>query len=284
MSGITLVTGGNIGNYVVEGLQKKGKKIRVTTVKIQPKPAWDAAGIEQIEFDYARPETVARAFDGIDAYFSVSPLIENLSETGIRAVNAAKKAGVRRIVRSSALGASDNAVTFPRWHRAVEKAIEDSGISYTILQPNAFMQNHFAFVDSIKKQGKFYAPLADSRMSVVDARDIADAAVVALTEPGHDSKKYKVTGGEAISSAETARALSEAIAKPVEYVAVSSADAKNAMAGMGMPLWMINGFLELYQLAVDGWLPAVIPDLERLLGRKPRTFQQFAQDFREAFV
>jgi uncharacterized protein YbjT (DUF2867 family) len=284
MSGITLVTGGNIGNYVVEGLQKKGKKIRVTTVKIQPKPAWDAAGIEQIEFDYARPETLARAFDGIDAYFSVSPLIENLSETGIQAVNAAKKAGVRRIVRSSALGASDNAVTFPRWHRAVEKAIEDSGISYTILQPNAFMQNHFAFVHSIKKQGKFYAPLADSRMSLVDARDIADAAVVALTEPGHDSKKYKVTGGEAISSAETARALSEAIAKPVEYVAVSSADAKNAMAGMGMPLWMINGFLELYQLAVDGWLPAVIPDLERLLGRKPRTFQQFAQDFREAFV
>lgn len=284
MSGTILVTGGTIGDFVANGLREKGKNVRVTTYKKQAKPAWEAAGIEQVEVDYARPETLARAFEGIESYFSVSPLVLELAETGIQAVSAAKKAGVRRIVRSSVLGAANNSVTFPRWHRAVEEAIEGSGLSYTTLQPTSFMQNYLSFADSIKKQGKFYAPLADSKMSLVDARDIADAAVVVLAEAGHESKKYKITGGEAISSQDSAQALSEALAKPVEYVAVSNAEAMSAMAGMGMPAWMVNGFLELYQLAVDGWLSAVIPDLEKLLGRKPRTFRQFSQDFRAAFV
>jgi len=283
MSGTILVTGGTIGDFVVDGLTKKGKKVRVTTYKNQSKAAWAAAGIEQAEFDYTRPETLARAFEGIESYFSVSPLIQELSEAGIEAVNAAKKAGIRRIVRSSALGAASNPVTFGRWHFAVEQAIEASGLSYTILQPNAFMQNYFGFADSIKKQRKFYAPLADSKMSLVDARDMADAAVVVLTEPGHESKKYKITGGEAISSEESAAALTEVLRKSVEYVAVSNDQAKSAMAGMGMPAWMIDGFLELYQLAVDGWLSAVIPDLEKLLGRKPRTFLQFCRDFPSSF-
>lgn len=101
MSGSILVTSGTIGDFVVKGLTKKGKKVRVTTYKKQSKPLWDVAGIEQVEVDYAKPETLARAFDGIESYFSVSPLIRELSETGIQAVNAAKKAGVRRIVRSS---------------------------------------------------------------------------------------------------------------------------------------------------------------------------------------
>ena len=284
MSGTILVAGGTIGKFVVDGLTKKGKKVRVSTYKKQAKPSWGAAGIEQVEVDYTRPETLARAFEGIESYFSVSPLIQELSEMGIEAVNAARKAGVRRIVRSSVLGATTNSVTFGRWHFDVEKAIEASRLSFTILQPISFMQNYFGFADSIKKQGKFYAPLANSRMSLVDARDIADAAVVVLTEPGHESKKYKITGGEAISSQESAMALSEVLAIPVEYVAVSNDQAKGAMAGMGMPVWMVDGFLELYQLAADDWLSAVIPDLEKLLGLKPRTFRQFSQDFRAAFV
>lgn len=146
------------------------------------------------------------------------------------------------------------------------------------------MQNYFGFADSIKKQGKFCAPLADSRMSLVDARDVAYAAVVVFTEPGHESRKYEITGGEAISSQESAVVLTEALAKPVEYVAVSNDQARSAMAGMGMPAWMVDGFLELYRLAADGRLSAVIPDLEKVVGRKPRTFRQFSEDFRAAFV
>lgn len=284
MSGTILVTGGTIGNSVVEGLIRKGSKVRVAVFKPQPNAAWDRAGVEQVEFDYARPETLARAFGGVDAYFSVSPLIQNLSETGIQAVDAAKRAGVRRIVRSSVLGAADDAITFPRWHRAVEKTIEESGLPYTILQPTAFMQNLLLYTNSIKKDGKFYAAQADARASLVDARDIAEAAVIALTESGHDGKKYKITGGEPISNGDIAEVLSDVTGKPVQYVAISDDDAKKAMLGMGMPPWMVDGMTELNQITARGWLAGVETDFERIAGHKPRSFRQFAQDFRADFI
>jgi uncharacterized protein YbjT (DUF2867 family) len=279
-----LVTSGNIGDSVVEGLTRKGKRVRAAVRKKQPNAVWDKAGVEQVEFDYAKPETLARAFEGVDAYFSLSPLIENLSETGIQSIEAAKGAGVRLVVRASVLGAAEDGITFPRWHRAVEKALEGSGMAYTILQPTSFMQNYLFSAGTIKKEGKFYAPLGNSKTSLVDARDIAEAAVAALTEPGHHGKKYKITGGEAISAAEIAQTISAAIGKPVQYVAVSLSDARASMLGSGMPLWMVDGMSELYDISAQGWLAGIEPDFEHLVGRKPRTFRQFAEDFRSQFV
>jgi len=83
MSGTLLVTGGTVGTSVVEGLSKKGKKVRVAVCKKQPNPSWESAGVEQVEFDYAKPDTLSRAFDGVEAYFFLSPMIQNLVETGI---------------------------------------------------------------------------------------------------------------------------------------------------------------------------------------------------------
>jgi NAD(P)H dehydrogenase (quinone) len=124
MADTILVTGRTIGDSVVDGLIKNGRKVRVTAYEIQSKPAWAAAGIEQVEIDYARPETLSRAFEGVETYFSLSPMIEKLAETGIQGVNVANRAGVKRIVRSSVLGAADDGITFPRWHRSVERAVE----------------------------------------------------------------------------------------------------------------------------------------------------------------
>lgn len=284
MSGTILVTSGTIGNSVVEGLLKKEKKVRVTVLKKQPNPAWDRAGVEQVEFDYSRPDTLARAFDRVDSYFFVSPLIQNLAETGVDVVNAARRAGVQRIVRSSVLGAAENAITFGRWHREVEKAVEGSGMAFTILQPTAFMQNYLLYANSVKNDGVFFAAQADAKASFIDTRDIAAAAAICLTERGHTGKKYKLTGGEAVSNWGIAAALSESTGKPVRYVPVSEDDAQKAMLGVGMPPWMAVGMGELNQIVAKGWLAGVEPDLENLLGRKPRTFRQFAQDFRSVFV
>jgi nucleoside-diphosphate-sugar epimerase len=227
---------------------------------------------------------LARAFEGIESYFSVSPLIQDLSETGIEAVNVATKAGVRRIVRSSVLRSSRQRGVLRTL--ALRRRAGDRGERTFLHNPSAhfFHAELFWLCRFDQEPGKILRSPCRFQMSLVDARDIADAAVVVLTELGHESQKYRITGGEGISSQESAMALSEALAKPVEYVAVSNDQAKNAMAGMGMPAWMVDGFLELYQLAVDGWLSAVIPDLEKLLGRKPRTFRQLSQDFRAAFV
>src|SRR5579864_5433328 len=138
----TLVTGGNIGTYVSEQLQAKGAPVRVLA-----------------KADFRDAASLAAAFDGVGTFFSVSPMVENLAELGVRSIEAARRAGVEYIVRSSAMGAGeDAAIEVGRLHGCVERALEQSGIPHTIVQPNAFMQNFLMQAATIKSHGAFYLP------------------------------------------------------------------------------------------------------------------------------
>jgi uncharacterized protein YbjT (DUF2867 family) len=280
-----LVTGGNIGNYVAEELAEKKISVRVLVRSVKPNPTWDRLGIEQVAGDMANPDSLASAFEGVEQFFSVTPFVEKLVQLGINAVEAAKEAGVRHIVRSSAMGASEDGITMWRWHRDVEKAIEASGISYTILQPNTFMQSYLANVESIKRDGAFYLPQGDGKVSVVDARDIAAVAVVALTQRGHEHKKYVITGGEALSNHDIASKFSTALGRNVRYVDVDEKQAEQSMVKAGLPAWMVKALLELFEVSKAGRVVEVSPAVEQILRRKPISFDQFltknASSFRE---
>jgi len=148
-----LVTSGNIGNHVAEGLAAKGVPVRLLVRKVKPNPRWQAARIDQVDGDFGNLDALAPAFRGVQKFFSVTPLLESLVELGTNAIEAAKRAGVEYIVRSSALGASeDAAIAMGRWHAQVERAIERSGLPYTILQPNTFMQSYLMHAPTIKAQ------------------------------------------------------------------------------------------------------------------------------------
>jgi uncharacterized protein YbjT (DUF2867 family) len=269
-----LVTGGNIGRYVAEGLAGKGVPVRVLVRRVELNRKWLDLQIEQVACDLGDVTSLAAAFDNADRFFCVTPLVENLVELGINAVEAAKRAGVRYIVRSSALGASEQASTMQRWHRAVEKVVEESGITNTILQPNTFMQGYLD-AESIKRDGAFYMPIGDAKISLVDVRDIAAMAVACLTEAGHEGKKYAVTGGEALSNADVANKLTSVVDKQVTYVNVSLGQAKESLTKAGMPGWMVSAFLELFGAIGAGVASELSPAVEQVLKRKPISFDQF---------
>jgi uncharacterized protein YbjT (DUF2867 family) len=172
---------------------------------------------------------------------------------------------------------------FCKLHRQVEEAIESSGINYTFLRPTSFMQNYLGFANSIKSQGVFYAPLADSRSSFVDTRDIAAVAVEALTKSGHENKAYNITGPEAVSNYDIANILSKITGTKVTYVNVSDDDACKEMKENGMQEWTINALIELSNFQKAGKASIVSPDVERVTGRKPISFEQFAKDYSETF-
>jgi uncharacterized protein YbjT (DUF2867 family) len=270
----TLVIGGNIGRYVAEGLAERRVPVRVLGRRVELNRKWHDLQIEQVAGDLGDITSLVTAFDNADRFFSVTPLVENLVELGINAVEAVKRAGVRYIVRSSALGASEQASTMQRWHRAVEKAVEESGIANTILQPNTFMQGYLD-VESIKREGAFYMPIGDAKISLVDVRDIAAMAVACLTEAGHEGKKYAVTGGEALSNADVANKLRSVVGKQVTYVNVSLAQAQESLNKAGMPGWMVSAFLELFGAMRGGVASALSPAVEQVLKRKPISFDQF---------
>lgn len=177
----------------------------------------------------------------------------------------------------------DSPVAFLQWHAATEEHLAQSGLPFTILHPNYFMQNIFAFAPTIEKDGAFYATVKHGRAGMVDVRDIAAVAVGTLTGSGHEGKTYEITGPETLSFADAAARLSAALGKPVRYVDVPRPALISALLGAGMPDWLANNLADLYDwMSGDG--AGIVTDVVEKVGRKqPISLDQFARDFRSAF-
>ncbi len=238
--------------------------------------------------DYNKPETLKEALNQVDKLFLLTPDVPNAHELASNLVIEAKKAGIRHIVKQSVMGADLEAdVGTMRLHRQAEKIIEKSGIPFTFLRPNEFMQNFINFHSpSIKNNNAFYLPLEDAKVSLVDVRDIAAVAVKSLTEDRndkHDNKTYLITGPEAQSYHQAAEILSNATDKKISYVNISEEEARGAMKEMGMSDWIINTISELYGYFRKGNASQVSSAVEEVTGKKPISFSQFAKDYAEAF-
>lgn len=169
-------------------------------------------------------------------------------------------------------------------HHQVEKMIETSGMSYTLLRPNSFYQNYITFTGStIKTQNAFYLPLGDGKISLVDVRDVAAVAATALTQSGHEGKIYQVTGSEALCNQQIASILSAVLGRQITYVAISEQTAREALKEAEMPEQEINLVLGLYTAQKSGYYSDVSPVVEQVTGKKPISFEQFAKDYTEAF-
>jgi len=278
-----LVTDGNIGSHVAEGLAKKGVPVRVLTRTVKPNAKWRELGIEQIGGDMASIDSLSSAFQDVESFFSVTPYVENLVELGVNAVEAAKRAGVSHVVRSSLMHASEFSITLRQWHREVEKAVETSGIPYTILQPNTFMQSLLLNAETVKSANALFIPQGDGKVSLVDVRDIAAVAIACLTEPGHEGQKYIVTGGTALPNNEIAEKLTNLLGRTITYYDVSPEQARESMTSAGMPAWMVQTLIELFEVSKAGDCAEVSPVIEQILKRKPILFDQFLSENAGAF-
>jgi uncharacterized protein YbjT (DUF2867 family) len=248
----------------------------------------DGDKVEVVLIDYNKPETLKEALSQVDKLFLLTPDVPNAHELASKLVIEAKKAGIRHIVKQSVMGADLEAdVGTFRLHRQAEEIIEQSGIPFTFLRPNEFMQNFINFHSHfIKNNNAFYLPLEDAKVSLVDVRDIAAVAVKSLTEDTsdkHNNKTYLITGPEALSYYQAAEILSSATDKKISYVNISEEEARGAMKEMGMSDWLINTISELNDYFRKGNASQVSSAVEEVTGKKPISFSQFAKDYAEAF-
>lgn len=158
-----------------------------------------------------------------------------------------------------------------------------SGMAYTLLRPNLFMQGLLGLAGSIKAEGRFSLAAGDARVSVVDERDNAAAAAAALTEPGHEGRTYTLTGPEALTHAEIAAALSEATGRGVEFVDIPGDAMREALLGMGVPPWQTEGLVEDYAHYHRGEAADAASGVLDATGRPLRRFAEFARDHATAF-
>jgi uncharacterized protein YbjT (DUF2867 family) len=281
-----LITGasGNAGGAVLREVLKNGSSVQAM-YRSKEDTAKVPQGATAVIADFADQQSLSRALEGIDTVYLVCSPVRELVQLESNMIDACREAGVKRIVLNSALGAGDFAKSFPSWHRKVEDKLKGSGMDFTILRPNGFMQNLIAyFAPSIRAEGAFYQSTGNAKVSHIDVRDIAVAAAKILSSPAHHSGKiYELNGAEALSYAEIAEKISKATGRKVQYVDIPANAQRKALLDMGMPDFLVTALLELQEYYASGKASKVDGTLESLIPRAPTTMDEFLKEFADHF-
>jgi uncharacterized protein YbjT (DUF2867 family) len=272
-----LITGasGSVGKAVLLEAIRKESGVRAM-YRSKEEAAKAPAGCEAVLADYSDKQSLRKALEGVSSVYIVCSPIPKLVELESNMLDACKESGIKHVVLNSALGAGDFGKSFPSWHRKVEDKLKTTGMSYTILRPNGFLQNIVTFnAPSIRAQGAFYAAMGDAKVSYLDVGDIAAVAVKALKGGTHAGKTYELNGPEAISNAELAKRISKIAGRAVNYVDIPEPAQREAMLGLGMPEWQATALLELQQYYKQGGGAKTDGLLKSLIEREPVTLDQY---------
>ncbi len=280
---------GNTGRETVPRLLERGMAVRALTRDPERARALPGfGGAEIVAGDPAQPETLGPAMQGVTKVFLIPPSGpgSDLSEQNV--IEAARQAGVRHIVKLSALCADPSAPSMALSHNfRAEEILKASGVPYTILRPSSFMQNFSSFYSpSIRSQGALYHSLGEARMAIIDVRDIAEVAIKVLTAEGHEGKTYDLTGPEALTYAEAVEKLGTAIGRPLRYIDLPAAAYEQALISFGIPAFIAAEVLNIYGRGPyrEGKAASVSSSVADLLGRPARTFSEFARDHAAYFL
>jgi uncharacterized protein YbjT (DUF2867 family) len=221
--------------------------------------------------------------EGVERAVLLSPPSNRLVEFEREFVDAAKKSGVKHIVKFSAFGADANApIGFARWHGQSEEYLKRSGLAWTMLRPPFFMQNLFGLA-SMVRAGTIYQPAGDGEAGHVDVRDIASVAAAALSENGHEGKVYEITGPELLSFHDIAKTFSEILGRSVSYLNIPPEAAKQSMMQAGMPEWQADGINGLMTGLREGKFVRLTDVVEKVGKKTPTSLARFIAENSAAF-
>lgn len=279
-----LVTGatGTIGSEVVRQLAARGEKVRALTR--DPERADVPSGVETVRGHPADRASVEAALTGVEAAFLVGVFGPDDAEHDRGLVEAARAAGVRRIVKLSGIGTGEPAVgPVGTWHVAGEQAVRDSGLEWTILRPSAFATNTLGWAASLRAGSPIPNTSGDGGQGVVDPRDVSEVAVAALLDPAHAGRTYTLTGPEVLNVSAQAAVLTEILGRPVPVRDLSSAEAREYLLGLGFSDTFIDASEISRAFVRNGGNEVVTDDVGEVLGRPARTYREWVVDHRAAF-
>lgn len=281
-----LVTGstGDVGTHVVRELRAGGVPIRAFVRDRDRASALLGRDVPLALGDFGEPDTIRDALRGVDRVFLACANDPRQVEYETNVIDAASAAGVERVVKLSAVGAEKGSpLGFWDWQGRIEEHLRGSDLSSVVLRPTSYMTKLLGPPEAIKETGKLFAPAGEAKISLIDPRDVASVAAVALTEEGHDGHTYVLSGPEAITFARIAEQLSAAIGRTIQYVDMPDQAARQAMVQAGLPEWLAENLVTLFGLIRQGAAAEVTDTVREVTGREPRSFAQFARDNRKLF-
>jgi uncharacterized protein YbjT (DUF2867 family) len=278
-----LVTGatGNIGSRLIPRLAGRPDiTIRVLVRSLDKAAPLAAAGAELVPGCLEAREVVRRAMQKIDTLVLITPAGPSAADQASAALDAAREAGVRKIVRISVFNAAHGGpADVIRQHGRTDAEIRGSGLTYTILRPPFFMQNLcFLAARSIAKEGRVYFGTGDGRLSMIDLRDVVDCAEESVMSETSDNKTFTLTGPESISFHEIAERLSRIMGRSVRYVPVFPEWVEQSIRAMGRGGWYGRVMGDLCQADSESWGDVLTGDVALITGKRPRSFDVFARE------
>ncbi|MEU6999421.1 NAD(P)H-binding protein [Nonomuraea sp. NPDC046570] len=281
-----LITGatGTIGSELVRLLARRGAQVRALTR--DPSRARVPAGVELVAGDFGDPGSLARAAGGVKAVFLLSAPGDTVAAHDLAMVEAAKAAGVGKLVKLSAIGTgSEHAATnfSMRWHEPGEEAVRESGLDWTVLRPTTFASNALQWVAAVRSGAPIPNMTGTGTQGVVDPRDVSAVAAEALTGSALDGRTYTLTGPELLSTPDQVAALAAAVGRSLETVEVSAEVAEEGMRAGGMDPSVVEVALSGLAFVRAGRNAIVTDDVAEVLGRAPGTFEAWARDHAAAF-
>jgi uncharacterized protein YbjT (DUF2867 family) len=277
----TLLVGatGNTGGVVASELAARGVPFRCLVRSDANAAKVRALGYTPAVADLDRPETLGPALDGIERAYLVCTPDERMVPRECAFVDAARAAGVRRVVKLSAYAAAPDAPSKNlRDHAAIEAHLRDAGMEWTVLRPHGFMQTFVLFsLDFVKRAGLYLHSAGDGAMPLVDVRDVGRAAARALLDDGYTGQSFDLTGPEALTFAAQAEQLARAFGRPVTYVDGDEASLERAMRFMGVAPQSIEHVTVIMRLCRERRIADTADGLAQL-GIPATTFAAFAED------
>lgn len=274
-----LITGatGNIGRALVPLLVAAGEPVRVFVRDISRVASFDG-GIDVAQGDLDQPDTLGPALGGVNRVF----MLTLTPRQDANVIAAAQQAGVTTLVMLSSRYVPFGVGSGPM-HAPGEQVLRASALRWTILRPAEYMSNALRWVQTIRTQNAAFEPTGDGRTAVIDPVDIAAVAARVLTTDGHEGQTYELTGPKAISRAAMVADLSAALGRPLRFIDVPEAAARERLAALGLPEALREPILRYYAMVKAGEAAAVTAEVERLIGHAPRPFAAWVHDHRKAF-
>ena len=271
---------GHVGSEVIKQLVQRGASVRAL-VRKQDATTKMPEGVEVIQGDLLDPVSVRKALDGVDKLYLLNAVAPDELTQGLIAYDLAKKQKLKQIVYHSVFKV-EKFKDVPHFASklAIETALREFDLPFTIIRPNYFYQNDVSLKDVITTAGVYPMPLGAPGVSAVDTRDIAEAAAISLTSKGHLGRTYNLNGPQVLSGAKVASIWSGLLGKEIRYPG-EDLDAFEEQMRKSAPSWsafdirmMFQGYLERGFAAEDG----DVEILTKLLGHPPRRYEEFATE------
>ncbi len=276
---------GRLGQLLLRHLSAAGIPTLAVTrdlARATPLPA-----VQWVQADMADPASLAPVLQESRTVFLLSNYSPSLVTEQLNVLKVAQRYGQAHVVKLSS-GAADSAATAPiaRAHGQVEAVLRASGLAWTLLRPEGFMQNWLTgLARAVQHERRIYEATGEGRRPYLDARDVAEVAYVILTNPApHAKQTYTLTGDEALSYGQVASIISHILGEPVTFVSQTPADARQRLAGFGVPTGVIDTLLDYAESQRSGLAARVSPAVATLLNRPARTVAAFIQEHRQHFA